>query len=376
MSFADNQRRRGVTDPYQTQEPDYYAVLGVTPSAGEREIKQEFRRLAKLWHPDHFTAADPVLRDRAERRMQSLNRAYNVLSDPVKKVGYDQRRRHADGAIYGTYWTPGWSGAAYAQPEGGFRSGSPYSSGEYSWYSWNPWTQETYGTGWTNQVGRSNNPNGAGMLGGTLCLILALCTLWSISMNGLLEGLAPILGLAAFVVLLVLAGYLFDPKSPVSRAVRRFLERDPRPGWDEHGVWNQHSATENERPSWPSSGDRPHDTAFELLVDEALAGIPAEFHSYLENVVVRVKDEPSPDEIVRMKVRPCNLLLGLYEGTPLTHQGVRGHPPEVITIFQRPIESYCHDDPERIRLQVRATVLHELAHHFGMSHEEMPAWIK
>src|SRR5271166_6148491 len=105
MSFANNSRRGDVTDPNQPKEPDFYAVLGVTPSAGEREIKQEFRRLAKLWHPDHFTMADPELRGRAERRMQSLNRAYNVLSDPVKKVGYDQRRRYADGAIYGAYWT-------------------------------------------------------------------------------------------------------------------------------------------------------------------------------------------------------------------------------------------------------------------------------
>jgi predicted Zn-dependent protease with MMP-like domain len=69
-------------------------------------------------------------------------------------------------------------------------------------------------------------------------------------------------------------------------------------------------------------------------------------------------------------------LLGLYEGVPLTHQGARGHPPEVITIFEHSIESYCHEDPDRIRYQVRATVFHELAHHFGMSHEAMPAWVK
>jgi len=218
------------------------------------------------------------------------------------------------------------------------------------------------------------------MLGGTLCLILAAGTLWRISVDGVVDGLAPILALPAFIGLLVLAGYLFDPRSPVARAVRRFLDYDPRQEWYKFALRHHQSSWQGGRnadgSADSSSFSSTPPTAFEQLVDEALADIPLEFHSYLENVVVRVKPDPSPEEIKRMKVRPCNLLLGLYEGMPLTYQGARGHPPEVITIFQHSIEAYCHADPDRIRRQVRATVFHELAHHFGLSHEEMPAWVK
>jgi predicted Zn-dependent protease with MMP-like domain len=54
----------------------------------------------------------------------------------------------------------------------------------------------------------------------------------------------------------------------------------------------------------------------------------------------------------------------------------RTSQPEIITIYQRTIEAYCHGDPDRIREQVRHTVLHEVAHHFGIDHEEMPIWIR
>jgi curved DNA-binding protein CbpA len=338
MSSSNGFHPRGETDQSQPKEPDYYAVLGVKVNASEREIKQAFRRLAKLWHPDHFTMAAPELRARAERRMQSLNRAYTVLSDPVQKVSYDQRRLHSDG----------WTYEAPAGPE------------------------PRYG-----QTG--TNLNGAGMLGGTLCLILALGTLWRISVDGVVDGLAPVLTFAALVGLLILAGYLFDARSPVARAVRRFLDYDPRQGRYKFALRHHQTSWQSGQyaaGSTDSSSTSAPSTAFEQLVDEALADIPAEFHIYLENVVVRVKPDPSPEEIKRMKVRPCNLLLGLYEGVPLIHQGARGHPPEVITIFQHSIEAYCHDDPGRVRYQVRATVFHELAHHFGLSHEEMPAWVK
>ena len=339
-------------DGREALEPDYYAVLGVAAGAREAEIKREFRRLAKLWHPDHFTMSPPDLRARAERRMQALNRAYDILSDPVRKVAYDQRQRYA-------------------------RIGSDYLFSEdyepaatYSYYGRSAYNQR--------MAPDEYNPNGASMLGGTLCLILAVGTLWRISADGLLAGLGPILGLAGFIGLLILAGYLFDSKSPLARALRRFLEHDPRLQGEQalrsQQADSQQSSDQASFESAFASADEP--TAFERLVDEALADVPAEFHSYLDNLIVRVKDDPSPDELKRMKVRPCNLLLGLYEGVPLIQQGARAHPPEVITIFQHSIESYCHEDPDRIRRQVRATVFHELAHHFGMSHEEMPAWVK
>jgi predicted Zn-dependent protease with MMP-like domain len=116
---------------------------------------------------------------------------------------------------------------------------------------------------------------------------------------------------------------------------------------------------------------------FEELVREALASIPEEFHEKMDNVMVRVDYEPDEETLARVGVNEGHTLLGLYEGVPLTAYG-RDHAsyPEVITIYQRTIEDYCRHNPTRIREQVRSTVLHEVAHHFGMGHEEMPIWVK
>ena len=120
-----------------------------------------------------------------------------------------------------------------------------------------------------------------------------------------------------------------------------------------------------------------HASPFELLVEEALASIPGEFHERMENVLVRVQYEPGPEVLKRVGVKEGYTLLGLYEGVPLTAYGHdRTSQPEIITIYQRTIEAYCHGDPDRIREQVRHTVLHEVAHHFGIDHEEMPIWIR
>ncbi|HEX9132381.1 MAG TPA: metallopeptidase family protein [Ktedonobacteraceae bacterium] len=116
---------------------------------------------------------------------------------------------------------------------------------------------------------------------------------------------------------------------------------------------------------------------FEQLVKEALATIPAEFHEKMENVLVRVQYEPGEEVMQRVGMKEGYTLLGLYEGVPLTTYGQARVPhPEIITIYQRTIEAYCHGDPDRIREQVRHTVLHEVAHHFGIDHEEMPIWIR
>jgi predicted Zn-dependent protease with MMP-like domain len=116
---------------------------------------------------------------------------------------------------------------------------------------------------------------------------------------------------------------------------------------------------------------------FEQLVEEALASIPGEFHERMENVLVRVQYEPGPEVLKRVGVKEGYTLLGLYEGVPLTAYGHdRTSQPEIITIYQRTIEAYCYGDPDRMREQVRHTVLHEVAHHFGIDHEEMPIWIR
>jgi predicted Zn-dependent protease with MMP-like domain len=116
---------------------------------------------------------------------------------------------------------------------------------------------------------------------------------------------------------------------------------------------------------------------FEQLVREALASIPPEFHEQMENVLVRVQFEPGEEVIDRVGLKEGYTLLGLYEGVPLTAYGQARMPhPEIITIYERSIVEYCHGEPDRITRQVRHTVLHEVAHHFGIDHEEMPIWIR
>lgn len=111
---------------------------------------------------------------------------------------------------------------------------------------------------------------------------------------------------------------------------------------------------------------------FEELVEAALDELPWAFAERLENIVVVVQDWPTSDQLAAAKVGRKENLLGLYEGIPLTSRG-RGYNmvlPDKITIFQRPIESYSRSDDKIIR-QIRDTVLHEIAHYFGISDDRL-----
>lgn len=132
--------------------------------------------------------------------------------------------------------------------------------------------------------------------------------------------------------------------------------------------------------SEPDDDQLPELTDFEQLVQEALNSIPAEFHEQMENLIVQVDNEPDvalKEKLYEKDIPEEGWLLGLYEGIPLTHQSYsQTRLPERITIYQHNIEQYCQGDPERIREQVRSTVLHEVAHHFGMDHHDMPIWVR
>lgn len=100
----------------------------------------------------------------------------------------------------------------------------------------------------------------------------------------------------------------------------------------------------------------------------ALDGLPEEFAERLWNLEVVVEDEPSPEDLASVGLVPDDDLLGLYHGVPLTERGGErsGALPDVISIYRGPIERECSGDPRCIREEVRATVLHELAHYFGI----------
>ena len=108
---------------------------------------------------------------------------------------------------------------------------------------------------------------------------------------------------------------------------------------------------------------------FGELVSKAVDALPPEFLDMLENVDVVVEEYPTPDQIGKAHLEQGEqILLGLYEGVPLT-QRTTGYTmvlPDKITLFQQAIESVCRTDDE-IYLQIQKTVKHEIAHHFGIS---------
>ena len=111
---------------------------------------------------------------------------------------------------------------------------------------------------------------------------------------------------------------------------------------------------------------------FEVLVAEALDGLPPDIQAKLENVEVVVERRPSPAQLQRLGLGPRRSLFGLYEGIPHTRRtsGYNMVLPDKITIFRQPIEAHCQSD-EQVKQVVRRTVLHELAHHFGISDERL-----
>ena len=111
---------------------------------------------------------------------------------------------------------------------------------------------------------------------------------------------------------------------------------------------------------------------FLRLVERALASVPEPFSRMLENVDLVVEARPSRRVLRENGMEPGETLFGLYEGIPLTERGSDYGLvlPDKITIFQEPLEYEFPDEAELVE-EVRETVIHELAHFFGISDEEL-----
>ena len=105
------------------------------------------------------------------------------------------------------------------------------------------------------------------------------------------------------------------------------------------------------------------DVDFEQAVEAAADSLPRELRAYMSNVAIVLEDEPPPG-------MP---LLGLYEGFPMTRRGSGyvGVPPDKITIYRGPLQRLYGGDPARLRAEIRRVVLHEIAHHFGISDQRL-----
>jgi len=109
---------------------------------------------------------------------------------------------------------------------------------------------------------------------------------------------------------------------------------------------------------------------FYELVERALEGLPPELSELLDNVAIVVDDWPDYSTPL-VTADPYDTLYGLYEGIPLTERsaGYHGMLPDKITIFRGPLER----DFRRAELeeQIRITVVHEVAHHFGIDEDRL-----
>jgi predicted Zn-dependent protease with MMP-like domain len=112
------------------------------------------------------------------------------------------------------------------------------------------------------------------------------------------------------------------------------------------------------------------DHDFEQLINRAMDDLPQEYIKNLNNVAITYDDDPTPEQLQKQGVRQGSLLLGLYEGIPLTGRGA-GYMlvlPDKITLFKNPILAVVHDEATLFE-QVKRTLWHEIAHHYGLGHD-------
>jgi predicted Zn-dependent protease with MMP-like domain len=114
--------------------------------------------------------------------------------------------------------------------------------------------------------------------------------------------------------------------------------------------------------------------AFEALVAEALDDLPPYVRERLDNVAVVVEERPGPDRLRNGGYAADRDLLGLYEGINRLDRGGGYHAvtPDRITLFWRPIvDEVGPGNLDALRREVRKTVIHEVAHHFGFDDAEL-----
>ena len=113
---------------------------------------------------------------------------------------------------------------------------------------------------------------------------------------------------------------------------------------------------------------------FEAVVESALASLPAELREKMQNVQIVIEDWPEPELLEEMGLDPDqDILYGLYLGTPLTEREFDAVAPlpDKISIYQKALEEDFGDDVEELKREIRTTVVHELAHHFGIEDDEL-----
>lgn len=119
-------------------------------------------------------------------------------------------------------------------------------------------------------------------------------------------------------------------------------------------------------------------TYFDQVLDQVLRDMPEQVHRLLNEVTLYVEDHPSPRVMRQLGVTRRHQLCGLYTGIPLDHRSIEhsGILSDAVHIFRDGILAMASTrrgdvDDDELRRQIRITVLHELAHHFGITEREL-----
>jgi len=114
------------------------------------------------------------------------------------------------------------------------------------------------------------------------------------------------------------------------------------------------------------------DAEFDNLITKAMNELPQEYIKGLDNVAIVIADNPTPDQHTKMNLDKQHLLLGLYEGIPLTKRGI-GYNfvlPDKITLFKDQIMAISPNNDELFK-QIKRTLWHEIAHYYGLGHDRI-----
>ena len=130
--------------------------------------------------------------------------------------------------------------------------------------------------------------------------------------------------------------------------------------------------------SWTTIGGQARpcmettETKFNAMVARAIAELPPQFRTALQVVRVEVRARPTPQQLASVGLAEDELLLGLYDGVPLTERTIGDPPlpPDVIYLFREDLEDAC-DDEAQLAQEVRITLRHELGHYFGFDEDEL-----
>lgn len=112
------------------------------------------------------------------------------------------------------------------------------------------------------------------------------------------------------------------------------------------------------------------DEAFDALITKAMDELPQDYIKGLENVAILYADEPDEYQREKSHLQEHNLLLGLYEGIPLTKRGA-GYSfvlPDKITLFKQPLLAVAGESEASFFEQIKRTLWHEIAHYYGLDH--------